>query len=77
MHGIKEKNHDSSIVFHTGQDDIAHWRIAFDIAAVVYLVGNVVFVIFGSGEEQDFNLIDDIDDGKRLMQWLTESIRGH
>jgi len=38
-----------------GHSDIPHWRMVFFVAAVVYLVGNSVFLIFGSAKEQSWN----------------------
>ena len=38
-----------------GHNDVGHWRVVFLIATAVYLLGNVVFVIFGRATEQDWN----------------------
>ena len=38
-----------------GHNDVGHWRVVFLIATAVYLLGNVVFVIFGLAAEQDWN----------------------
>ena len=35
--------------------------MVFIISSVVYLVGNTVYLIFGSGEEQDFNRVEEPD----------------
>ncbi|XP_014257225.1 putative inorganic phosphate cotransporter isoform X2 [Cimex lectularius] len=35
------------------------WRIVFYVSAGVFFVGNLVFIIFGSGEIQDFNKVSD------------------
>ncbi len=38
-----------------GHEDLDHWQIIFVIAAITYIVGNVVFLAFATGEIQDFN----------------------
>merc|ERR550525_385668 len=38
-----------------GHDDLEHWRILFCLASAVYAVGNAVFVIFGTSQEQKWN----------------------
>ena len=35
--------------------------MVFIISSVVYLVGNTVYLIFGSGEEQEFNSVEEPD----------------
>ena len=35
--------------------------MVFIISSVVYLVGNTVYLIFGSGEEQEFNRVEEPD----------------
>jgi ACS family sodium-dependent inorganic phosphate cotransporter-like MFS transporter 5 len=39
-----------------GQSDLPHWRLVFFIAAVVYVAGNTVFLVWGSAKEQPWNL---------------------
>ena len=43
----------------TLQEDIDHWQTVFYIAAAVYGVGNLLFCIMASGEEQPWNQIQD------------------
>ena len=38
-----------------GHSDVPHWRIVFFIAAIVYVIGNTVFLIFGTAKEQKWN----------------------
>lgn len=38
-----------------GHSDIPHWRLVFFIAAVVYLVGNTIFLVWGSTKELKWN----------------------
>ena len=35
-----------------GHSDVPHWRMVFFIAAIVYAIGNTVFLIFGTAKEQ-------------------------
>lgn len=37
------------------QNNVEQWRLVFFIAAAFYLVGNALFIIFGSGEVQEWN----------------------
>ena len=37
------------------QDDQKHWQIVFLLAGGGYFFGNLVYVIFASGEVQDWN----------------------
>lgn len=46
-----------------GNQDLPHWRTVFFIAAVVYFVGNTVFLVFGSTQEQKWNRGDERRDG--------------
>ena len=39
--------------------DTFHWQIVFYIAASVYTVGNLLYCIMASGEEQSWNKIRD------------------
>jgi len=43
----------------TKKEDIDNWQTVFYIAAGVYVVGNILFCIMGSGEEQPWNKICD------------------
>lgn len=43
------------------QEDINHWQTVFYIAAGVYSVGNLLYVLMASGEEQPWNKIDNSD----------------
>jgi len=45
-----------------GNNDVPHWRMVFFIAALIYCVGNTIFLIFGTAKEQKWNkrLEDDI-----------------
>ncbi len=45
-------------------EDVGHWRVVFLIAAAIYVIGNVVFVAFGSGKEQEFNRVVDRDEDR-------------
>jgi len=38
-----------------GHSDVPHWRMVFFIAAMVYCVGNTVFLVFGTAKEQKWN----------------------
>ena len=38
-----------------GHNDIKHWQEVFFIAAAVYILGNLVFVVFGKAVEQKWN----------------------
>jgi len=38
-----------------GHDDLAHWQTVFFISSVVYVVGNTIFVVVGTAEEQSWN----------------------
>jgi len=38
-----------------GHSDLPHWRLVFFIAAVVYMVGNTVFLVCGSAKEEGWN----------------------
>ncbi|XP_059484307.1 putative inorganic phosphate cotransporter isoform X2 [Neocloeon triangulifer] len=42
----------------TDKHDAEQWRIVWLISAAIYVVGNSVFVIFGSGETQPWNSAD-------------------
>jgi len=42
-----------------GHEDLTHWQIVFFIAAGVYTVGNLVYCLMASGEEQPWNRIED------------------
>ena len=35
--------------------DLDHWHTVFCIAATILFVGNTFYILFASGEEQDFN----------------------
>lgn len=37
------------------QKDVDQWHIIFYISAVIYFLGNLIFVLFGSGEIQWWN----------------------
>ena len=41
-----------------GHNDIDHWQEVFLIAAAIYIIGDIVFVIFGKAEEQRWNRTD-------------------
>jgi len=45
-----------------GHSDVPHWRLVFFIAAIVYCVGNTVFLVFGTAKEQKWN----------RMNWVEE-----
>lgn len=38
-----------------GHSDVPHWRLVFFIAALIYCVGNTIFVVFGTAKEQKWN----------------------
>lgn len=38
-----------------GHSDVPHWRMVFFIAAMVYCVGNTIFLVFGTSSEQKWN----------------------
>ena len=38
-----------------GHDDLSHWQTVFFIASVVYVVGNTIFLVLGTSEEQTWN----------------------
>ena len=40
-----------------GHSDVPHWRMVFFIAAIVYVAGNTVFLIFGTAKEQKWNRV--------------------
>ena len=40
-----------------GHSDVPHWRLVFFIAALVYCVGNTIFLLFGTSKEQRWNRI--------------------
>ncbi len=42
------------------QADVGHWEIVFLIAALIYLIGGLAFLFMASGEEQDFNRVENI-----------------
>ena len=35
--------------------DAPHWRVVFFVAALVYIVGNTIFLVWGSAKEQSWN----------------------
>ena len=41
-----------------GHNDIDHWQEVFLIAAAIYIIGDIIFVIFGKAEEQKWNRTD-------------------
>ena len=43
------------------QEDLAHWQTVFFIAAAVYAIGNVLYCLMASGEEQPWNRVEDSD----------------
>lgn len=49
-------------IFLSFQEDLLHWHVVFGIAAVLYVIGNTVFLIFGSGKEQPLNNYREQDD---------------
>jgi len=44
-----------------GHEDLTHWQIVFFIAAGVYAVGNLLYCLMASGEEQPWNRTEDND----------------
>jgi len=44
-----------------GHSDVPHWRLVFFIAAMIYCLGNTVFLVFGTAREQKWNKIRDIE----------------
>ena len=40
-----------------GHSDVPHWRMVFFIAALVYVFGNTVFLVFGTAKEQKWNRV--------------------
>ena len=43
------------------KEDLAHWQTVFFIAAAVYAIGNVLYCLMASGEEQPWNRVEDSD----------------
>lgn len=43
---------EKSLVF---QSNVRQWNIVFYVAAIIYFVGNLVFIIYGKGEVQWWN----------------------
>ena len=35
--------------------DAPHWRVVFFVAGLVYIVGNTIFLVWGSAKEQSWN----------------------
>ena len=35
--------------------DAPHWRVVFFVAALVYIMGNTIFLVWGSAKEQSWN----------------------
>jgi len=40
-----------------GHSDVVHWRMVFFIAATVYVIGNTIFLVFGTAKEQKWNRV--------------------
>jgi len=38
-----------------GHNDVPHWRMVFFIAAMIYCLGNTIFLVFGTAKEQKWN----------------------
>jgi len=53
----------------------SEWRKVFFLAAVVYTVGAIVFVIFGSGERQSWAGTAADDNRKEELKIFTESVQ--
>lgn len=51
------------------------WRIVFFVAAGVFLVGNLIFVLFGSATIQPMNDIaeDEVDSSENSMKYESQS----
>jgi len=43
--------------------DAPHWRVVFFVAALVYIVGNTIFLVWGSAKEQSWNRGSGADGG--------------
>ena len=43
------------------QDDQQHWQIVFWLAGGGYFLGNIIYVIFASGEVQPWNDVSNIN----------------
>lgn len=53
-----------------GHEDLGHWRFVFFLAAIIYFLGNMVFLVFGSTKEQPWNhALDQPDIGVRRRQY--------
>ena len=48
-------------LFFVFKEDLAHWQTVFFIAAAVYAIGNVLYCLMASGEEQPWNRVEDSD----------------
>ncbi|BES95785.1 solute carrier family 17 [Nesidiocoris tenuis] len=49
-------------------DNIEGWKLVFIVAAAMLFVGNTIFVVFGSGEVQDFNSIQESSKNKEDIE---------
>ncbi|XP_033323679.2 uncharacterized protein LOC117218986 [Megalopta genalis] len=43
------------VIIEKHEDSRAHWSIVFYLSAVIYFLGNLIFIIFGQGEVQSWN----------------------
>ena len=43
------------------------WRIAFAVASVVWIIGSVQYCVFGSGERQSWDYVEDKEDYKGIL----------
>jgi len=54
-----------------GHSDVPHWRLVFFIAAMVYCVGNTVFLVFGTAREQKWNkrleVVEEMEEEEDLL----------
>ena len=55
-------------------NDLHHWKIVFYIAAAIDLFGALIFVIFGSAEEQAWSQLGQKDADKRSSEEVTTKL---
>ncbi|XP_042865549.1 putative inorganic phosphate cotransporter [Penaeus japonicus] len=51
----------------SGHETIGRWRIVFWIAGIVYFIGNTFYIIFISGEQQEWNDLDNPRDETKVI----------
>lgn len=51
-------------VLFCGQANVDEWKIVFYISAVVFFIGNLIFVLFASTKTQEWNYLKKNETGK-------------